>query len=72
MVVQSKHSVVVAKINLKIKKGQNEILLNLTSHTLVLGPVRLVEGSVRLEDKERREERDREGTDKCLPGKSSE
>ena len=28
----------------------NEILLDLTSHTLILSPVRLVEGSVRLED----------------------
>ena len=55
VVVQSKHSVVVAKIKLRGNKMSfniflNEILLNLTSHTLILSPVRLVEGSVRLED----------------------
>ena len=55
VVVQSKHSVVVAKIELRGNKMSfniflNEILLNLTSHTLILSPVRLVEGSVRLED----------------------
>ena len=53
VVVQSKHSVVVAKIELRGNKMSfniflNEILLNLTSHTLILSPVRLVEGSVRL------------------------
>ena len=55
VVVQSKHSVVVAKIELRGNKMSfniflNEILLDLTSHTLILSPVRLVEGSVRLED----------------------
>ena len=53
VVVQSKHSVVVAKIELRGNKMSfniflNEILLDLTSHTLILSPVRLVEGSVRL------------------------
>ena len=64
MVVQSKHSVVVAKINVKENVLVDEILRNLTNDTLVLSPVRMVEGSVRLEDKPVRErERERELTE---------